>query len=90
MNGIRPTEPLLLALNGLFQQVSERNRQLQELTLTLEAKIEERTRDLSQANHLLEQIALTDRAIAPKLIARHFSGRSPYKQDPIPRGGACF
>ena len=55
-----PTEPLLLALNGLFQQVSERNRQLQELTLTLEAKIEERTRDLSQANHLLEQIALTD------------------------------
>ena len=54
------TEPLLLALNGLFQQVSERNRQLRELNRTLEVRVEERTRDLSQANHLLEQMALTD------------------------------
>lgn len=55
-----PTEPLLRALNGLFHQVSERNQQLRELTRTLEAKIEERTRDLSHANQLLEQVALTD------------------------------
>lgn len=55
-----PTEPLLLALNGLFQEVSQRNRQLRELNHTLETKVTERTRDLSQANHLLEQMALTD------------------------------
>jgi hemerythrin len=54
------TEPLLVALNGLFQQVSERNRELLELNRTLEAKVEERTRSLSEANHLLEEIALTD------------------------------
>jgi hemerythrin len=54
------TEPLLLALNGLFHQVSERNHQLQELNHTLETKVEERTRSLSEANHLLEQMALID------------------------------
>ena len=54
------TEPLLLALNGLFHQVSQRNCELVELNRTLEAKVEERTRSLSEANHLLEQIALTD------------------------------
>ena len=55
-----PTEPLLAALNGLFHQVSERNRELLELNRTLEAKVEQRTRSLSKANHLLEQIAHTD------------------------------
>lgn len=54
------TEPLLVALNGLFQQVSERNRDLMELNRTLEEKVAERTRSLSQANQQLEQIALTD------------------------------
>jgi diguanylate cyclase (GGDEF)-like protein/hemerythrin-like metal-binding protein len=54
------TEPLLFALNGLFHQVSERNRELVELNRTLEAKVEERTRSLSEANDSLEQIALTD------------------------------
>lgn len=54
------TEPLLVALNGLFHQVSKRNCELVELNRTLEAKVEERTRSLSEANHLLEQIALTD------------------------------
>src|SRR5450631_546746 len=54
------TEPLLLALNGLFQQVSERNRALQELNQELENKIHERTRELSEANQRLEEIALTD------------------------------
>jgi hemerythrin len=54
------TEPLLAALNGLFHQVSLRNRELVELNRTLEAKVEERTRSLSEANDLLEQIALTD------------------------------
>jgi hemerythrin len=54
------TEPLLHALNGLFHQVSERNRELLELNRTLEEKVAERTRALSDANHRLEEMALTD------------------------------
>ena len=54
------TEPLLAALNGLFHQVSERNRELVELNRTLEARVEERTRSLHEANQRLEQIAVTD------------------------------
>ena len=54
------TEPLLQALNGLFEQVSQRNRALMELNSTLEAKVAQRTASLSEANHLLEQMALTD------------------------------
>ncbi|MDP2805137.1 MAG: diguanylate cyclase [Gallionellaceae bacterium] len=54
------TEPLLVALNGLFQQVSERNRELLELNRTLEEKVEERTHALSEANRLLEELAMTD------------------------------
>ncbi|MEI7843905.1 MAG: diguanylate cyclase [Gallionellaceae bacterium] len=54
------TEPLLVALNGLFQQVSERNRELLELNRTLEDKVEERTHALSEANQLLEALAMTD------------------------------
>ncbi|TRZ97916.1 MAG: GGDEF domain-containing protein [Rhodocyclaceae bacterium] len=53
-------EPLLNALNGLFHEISERNRELLELNRTLEAKVVERTRSLSEANHLLEEMALTD------------------------------
>jgi hemerythrin len=54
------TEPLLHALTGLFQQVSERNRELQELNATLETKVAQRTHSLAEANHLLEQMARTD------------------------------
>lgn len=54
------TEPLLVALDGLFQQVSERNRQLIELNLSLEEKVAQRTRALSEANLKLEELALTD------------------------------
>jgi len=53
-------EPLLNALNGLFHEISERNRDLLELNRTLETKVEERTRSLSEANRRLEEIALTD------------------------------
>ena len=56
----RATEPLLLALNGLFQVVSERNRELRELNHTLEVKVVERTQSLVEANLLLEQMAQTD------------------------------
>lgn len=58
--GIRVTEPLVVALNGLFQQVSERNLELQQLNQSLEAKVEERTRALALANRHLEELSLTD------------------------------
>ncbi|HMY69150.1 MAG TPA: GGDEF domain-containing protein [Leptospiraceae bacterium] len=54
------TEPLLNALNGLFQQVSERNAQLYNLNRTLEDKVAERTKELLEANQKLEDIAMTD------------------------------
>jgi hemerythrin len=53
-------EPLLNALNGLFHEISERNRDLLELNRTLETRVAERTRSLSEANRRLEEIALTD------------------------------
>jgi hemerythrin len=53
-------EPLLQALTGLFQQVSERNRELLQLNQTLESRVAERTRELDIANRQLEEIALTD------------------------------
>lgn len=53
-------EPLLHALNGLFRQVSERNRELLLLNQTLEARVVERTEELANANRQLEEIALTD------------------------------
>jgi hemerythrin len=56
----RATEPLLTALNSLFRQVSERNRELRELNRTLEQKVVERTTSLFEANQRLEQIAMTD------------------------------
>jgi hemerythrin len=54
------TEPLLLALKDLLHQVSARNKELVLLTGTLEQKVVERTSELSQANHNLKQLALTD------------------------------
>jgi len=54
------TATLLQAMNLLFNQVSERNRELLELNKTLEARVIERTHELSDANHLLENMAMTD------------------------------
>ena len=54
------TDTLLLALNSLFQQVSERNRELVQLNQTLEARVDERTLALSEANQRLEDLAMTD------------------------------
>ncbi|HGY9580308.1 TPA: GGDEF domain-containing protein [Vibrio harveyi] len=54
------TAPLLDALNALFSQVSERNRELLKLNLVLEEKVNERTIQLSQANKQLEALSLTD------------------------------
>jgi diguanylate cyclase (GGDEF)-like protein/hemerythrin-like metal-binding protein len=54
------TEPLLVALNGLFEQVSERNKELVQLNQSLEKKVAERTKELSEANVHLEELSLTD------------------------------
>jgi len=54
------TGPLLAALNGLFLQVSARNKELVQLNASLEATVEERTRALSEANTSLEKLSLTD------------------------------
>ncbi len=53
-------EALLIALNSLFAQVSERNKELQELNKSLEKKVAERTKELSDANKHLEILSLTD------------------------------
>jgi hemerythrin len=54
------TDTLLSALNGLFQQVSERNHELLQLNKTLEARVAERTLALTDANQQLEDLANTD------------------------------
>ncbi|WP_432215292.1 GGDEF domain-containing protein [Vibrio splendidus] len=54
------TVPLLAALNGLFEQVSERNKQLLRFNQVLEDKVVERTAELKRANKRLEELSLTD------------------------------
>jgi hemerythrin len=54
------TEPLLATLTGLFEQVSQQNRQLLQLNQDLEKKVAERTQALSDANRQLEELAATD------------------------------
>ncbi|MBF0471502.1 MAG: GGDEF domain-containing protein [Gammaproteobacteria bacterium] len=54
------TEPLLVALNGLFHLVSTRNAELLRLNLSLEEKVAERTAELQKANLYLEELTLTD------------------------------
>ena len=58
--GNSATEPLLIALNGLFQQVSARNKELTQLNQSLEEKVAQRTKELYEANLHLEEISLTD------------------------------
>ena len=55
-----PVKILLNAMHELYRQLSERNIALNELNLTLEAKVEERTAQLSKANRSLEEMAMTD------------------------------
>ena len=54
------TAPLLEALNGLFEQVSARNKELKLLNESLEDKVELRTKELHAANVHLEELSLTD------------------------------
>ncbi len=54
------TDTLLTALNGLFHQVSERNRELVQLNKSLEARVAKRTQELTEANQRLDDLANTD------------------------------
>lgn len=54
------TATLVRAMERLFQQVSDRNLELFELNRTLEARVEQRTCELSEANLRLEGLASTD------------------------------
>lgn len=56
----KSTEPLLEALNGLFSQVSIRNKELQTLNNSLEEKVMRRTEELIELNKELESLSLTD------------------------------
>lgn len=60
LNYSNSTEPLLAALNGLFHQLQDRNRELIELNQSLEGTVKERTKELSDANKRLESITVTD------------------------------
>lgn len=54
------TATLVHSMDRLFQQISDRNRELYELNQSLEARIEQRTLELTAANRQLEELALTD------------------------------
>ena len=54
------TETLIVALNGLFKLVTDRNKELIELNQSLEQKVVERTQDLILANQKLKELASTD------------------------------
>lgn len=60
------TEPLLAALNNLFQHVAARNEDLRLLNETLDQRVRARTRELSEAVRHLEQ----ERASSQRLSAR--------------------
>ena len=53
-------EPLLAALNRMLNQLADRNQSLIELNRTLEARVAERTAELSRANQELKALSLTD------------------------------
>ena len=54
------TESLLAALSALFAQVSQRNRELVNLTQELEERVQRRTAALVEANSKLQVLSLTD------------------------------
>lgn len=54
------TEPLVKALKGIMEVLRNRNNDLLELSASLELKVQERTRELIEANRHLKKISLTD------------------------------
>ncbi|WP_300672685.1 GGDEF domain-containing protein [Desulfoluna sp.] len=60
MERANATEPLLEALNGLFERVMMQNKELKQLNESLEKKVVLRTKELSDANLHLKELSLTD------------------------------
>ncbi len=54
------TEPLLAALSGLFQIISERNRALRALNRELDERVRQRTAELERANQQLHVLSIRD------------------------------
>lgn len=54
------TAPLIKSLNGLLDVLSRRNKELLDFKRSLELKVQDRTRELIEANKHLEQLSLTD------------------------------
>ncbi len=54
------TQPLVVALSGLFALVSKSNKALRDLNRTLEQRVAERTKELTRANEALKKISVTD------------------------------
>ena len=54
------TEPLLIALQGLFQTVSQRNRELRTLNNELEERVKQRTAELEYSNRQLQMLSTQD------------------------------
>ncbi len=52
--------PLLDALNGLFEHLSLKNKELKKLNESLEEKVKIRTKELEDANSLLRTLSITD------------------------------
>ncbi|MEB3226698.1 MAG: hemerythrin family protein [Synechococcus sp.] len=60
-------EALIIALENLFHQISERNLELIKLNQSLELQVAERTKELSFANHHLDRLANIDLSTGQKL-----------------------
>jgi hemerythrin len=56
----RHTKPLVQALSGLFEIISQKNKELMKLNKDLEKKVAERTKELLKVNEQLKQLSLTD------------------------------
>lgn len=70
--------PLLKSLKTMFEQVSERNKQLILLNKSLEEKVKLRTQELSLTNKKLEQLSFTD--VLTQLPNRRFAMKEIAKQ----------
>lgn len=82
--------PLLKALKVMFEQVSDRNKELIMLNQSLEDKVEQRTKELSDANRKLEKLSLTDaltqlpnRRYAMNAINQHWLYATEHNNTPL-------
>jgi diguanylate cyclase (GGDEF)-like protein/hemerythrin-like metal-binding protein len=86
------TEPLLAALDGLFHEVTDQNKQLKHLNATLEKQVALRTKQLSEANRALEELSQSDsltglpnRRHAMRLLADLWNGEGERGCQPGPQ-----